>query len=343
MVISLKPSTTSFWEVSNVAKKELVKTLTNVSTIENQNKIAYLFILPWLVGFLTFVIYPLFKTIYNTAFFITTEANNLVYVFNLGDHAGNFGTAFRNLYFFPQLLDFIVMEVTYVPTIIIVAFILALLLNTGHKGQSTFRVIYFFPVIIMSGPVAGILRYNGAGSLFEYMNNIIFKMIVSYSPRFAGALSDLFANFTMVLWFTGIPIILFINALQKINVNLYEAAKIDGASSWQILWKIKVPIVKSTGFIVSIFTIVSLGTYALNPIYNTIKGSIYLTAAGIGLASTFAFIYTLVVFLLVGIAYFLLGKPEKTKAIHLSTIQQASLEAVHRKRLTRKDRTVNDI
>jgi ABC-type sugar transport system permease subunit len=318
-----------------MAKDKMVKNLTSRSTIENQNKIAYLFILPWLIGFIVFVVYPFFQTIYNSMFMITSEANNLVYVFNLTDHAGNFGTAFRNLYFFPQLLDFIVMEATYVPTIIIVAFILALLLNTGAKGQSTFRVIYFFPVIIMSGPVTGILHYNGAGSLFDYVDNIIFKMLVSYSPSFAKALSGLFANFTMVLWFTGIPIILFINALQKINVNLYEAAKIDGASAWQILWKIKIPIVKSTGFIVSIFTIVQLGTYALNPIYTTIKNSIYDTAAGIGLASTFAFIYTLVVFMLVGIAFLLLGKPEKTKAIHLSSIQRASLERVQKKRLAK--------
>jgi len=315
-----------------MAKKSMVKKLTSASTIENQNGIAYLFLAPWLIGFVTFVIYPFFKTIYNTAFKITTEAGELVYDFNLGDHAGNFGTALRNLYFFPQLLDFIVMEITYVPTIIIVAFILALLLNTGAKGQSTFRLIYFFPVIIMSGPVAGILKYNGAGSLFDYINNIIFKMLVSYSHRLAEALSGLFANFTMVLWFTGIPIILFINALQKINTNLYEAAKIDGASNWQILWKIKVPIVKSTGFIVSVFTIVQLGTYSLNPIYQTLKNSIYDTAAGIGLASTFAFIYTVVVFLLVGIAYLLLGKQAKTKELKLSSLQRARLEAVQKKR-----------
>lgn len=315
-----------------MAKKNMVKNLTSASTIENQNKIAYLFLAPWLIGFLVFVIYPFFKTIYNTAFDISSEANRLVYTFNLFEHAGNFGTAMRNLYFFPELLDFIVMEITYVPTIIIVAFILALLLNTGAKGQSAFRLIYFFPVIIMSGPVAGILKYNGAGSLFDYVNNIIFKMLVSYSHRFASALSDLFANFTMVLWFTGIPIILFINALQKINTNLYEAAKIDGASSWQILWKIKVPIVKPTAFIVSVFTIVQIGTYALNPVYQTIKNSIYDISGGIGLASTFAFIYTFVVFLLVGVAYLILGKPEKSKQLKLSSIQRSRLEAVQRKR-----------
>jgi len=315
-----------------MAQTKVIRQLTDRKGIENQSKIAYLFILPWLIGFLGFVIYPFFQTIINSAYKITSEANVLVYVYNLNEHAGNFGTAFRNLYFFPQLLDFLVMEITYVPTIIIVAFILALLLNTGVKGQTAFRLMYFFPVIIMSGPVTGILRYNGAGSLFDYIDNIIFKMIVSYSPRFAEALSGLFANFTMVLWFTGIPIILFINALQKINVNLYEAAKIDGASSWQILWKIKVPIVRPTAFITAVFTIVQLGTYALNPIYNLIKGSIYDTAAGIGLASTFALIYTIAVFLLVGIAFLLLGRGDKVKHVKLSSIQRQSLESVARKR-----------
>ncbi len=323
-----------------MAKNKTLEQLTKTKTIENQNKIAYLFILPWFIGFILFVIYPFFQTIYNTAFQITSEVNTLVYDYNLNKAGGNFGMAFRNVYFFPQLIDFIVMEATYVPTIIIVAFILAILLNTGVKGQSVFRVIYFLPVIIMSGPVTGILRWNGAGSLLDYNRNVIFKMIMSYSPGLAEALSGLFANFTMVLWFTGIPVILFLNALQKINVNLYEAAKIDGANGWQILWKIKVPIVKPTAFITAVFTIVQLGTYALNPVYYTIQNSIYTEAAGIGLASTFAFIYSLVVFLLVGIAYFLLGRPEKIKHVTLSSIQRLNMENIAKRRLKQKNKEV---
>lgn len=315
-----------------MAKNKVLRQVAEAKSMENQNAIAYLFLLPWLLGFLVFVVYPFFMTIYNTAFQITSAANTLVYDFNLLRNGGNFGTAFRNVFFFPQLLDFVVMEITYVPTIIIVAFILALLLNTGIKGQSVFRLIFFFPVIIMSGPVTGILHYNGAGSFFAFRDNIVFKMIFTYSPELARALTGLFENFTMVLWFTGIPIILFINALQKINVNLYEAAKIDGANGWQILWKIKVPIVRSTAFLSAVFTIVQLGTFALNPVYGTIQGTIYARGAGIGLASTFAFIYSMVVFLLVGIAYLLLGRPEKTKVMKLSSIQQASLLSVAKKR-----------
>ncbi len=323
-----------------MARNKTLRALTGESRIENQNKIAYLFIAPWLLGFLTFVIYPFFKTIYNTFFKITSESIGLTYFYNLIDKGGNYGTAFRNLYFFPQLFDFIVMEFTYVPTIIIVAFILAVLLNTGVKGQGIFRVIFFFPVIIMSGPITGILYWNGAGSLLTYADNIIFKMILSYSPQLAEALSGLFGNFTMVLWFTGIPVILFINALQKINVNLYEAAKIDGANGWQILWKIKVPIVKPTAFVCAVFTIVQLGTYTGNPVFYTIQNSIYDRGGGIGLASTFAAIYTFVVFLIVGVAWFLLGRPEKIKKVELSSIQRINMEALAQRRAEQKKGTV---
>ena len=58
----------------------------------------------------------------------------------------------------------------------------------------------------------------------------LIKMISNYSENFGDILITLFDNFSMILWFTGIPIILFINGLQKINRQLYEAAQIDGAT-----------------------------------------------------------------------------------------------------------------
>jgi len=56
-----------------MAKNNTLKNLTATSNIENQNKIAYLFILPWLIGFTVFVVYPFFQTIYNTGFRLHLE------------------------------------------------------------------------------------------------------------------------------------------------------------------------------------------------------------------------------------------------------------------------------
>jgi len=151
-------------------------------------------------------------------------------------------------------------------------------------------------------------------------------MLNNYSPFLAEIMLTLFQNFTMVLWFTGIPIILFINGLQKINKSLFEAARIDGATNWQILWKITVPIIKPTALIVTIFTIVQIGMYNINPVYGLISDSMYNFAAGLGLASAYTWIYTMVVLLFVGIAMLVLKSNDKSADIKLTTIQRRNYQ-----------------
>ena len=172
----------------------------------------------------------------------------------------------------------------------------------------------------------------GGITLSDFSGNIVFSTVMQYSERTAEALLSLFENFTMVLWFTGIPVILFINGLQKINVQLYEAAKIDGATTWQILWKITVPIIKPTALIVSIFTIVQIGMFNVNPLLVQIRDAMYNSAAGLGLTSAYTWVYTLVVLAFVGIAMFLLGRSDKVKNVKLTSIQRRQFEMLKARR-----------
>ena len=148
----------------------------------------------------------------------------------------------------------------------------------------------------------------------------------NYSVFLAEIMLSLFQNFTMILWFTGIPIILFINALQKINRALYEAAKIDGATGWQILWKITIPIIKPTALVAAIFTIVQIGMYNINPVYGLIRTQMYQIGSGLGLASAFAWLYSIVVLIFVGGAILLLGTREKKKELKLTSIQRKNYQ-----------------
>jgi len=147
---------------------------------------------------------------------------------------------------------------------------------------------------------------------------------------------SLFQNFTMVLWFTGIPIILFINGLQKINQSLFEAAKIDGATNWQILWKITIPIIRPTALVVAIFTIVQIGMYSINPVFTLIQQSMYNFQGGLGLSSAYALVYTMVVLLFVGIAFLVLGTKREKIEVKLTSIQKRNFEMIREKRLERK-------
>jgi ABC-type sugar transport system permease subunit len=118
---------------------------------------------------------------------------------------------------------------------------------------------------------------------------------------------------SIILWFTGIPIILFINGLQKINPSLVEAAKIDSANGWQILWKIIIPIIKPIALVVTIFTIAQLGTYSTNPVYGLIRTATENTNGGLGIASTYAWVYSFVVLCIIGFAFLLFREREKKR------------------------------
>jgi ABC-type sugar transport system permease subunit len=143
-------------------------------------------------------------------------------------------------------------------------------------------------------------------------------MVYQFSPPVAEALAYLFENYSMVLWFTGIPIVLFISGLQKIDGGVLEAAKIDSATNWQILWKITVPIIRPIVMVAMIFTIVQLGIYSqnnINPVMPLIQTAIYNTVGGLGLASAYAWVYSAVVLIIIGLAFLVLKSPSEKVVI----------------------------
>ncbi|MBR5968601.1 MAG: sugar ABC transporter permease, partial [Lachnospiraceae bacterium] len=233
----------------------------------------------------------------------------------------NYITAFfKNVEFVPALGGYLKMVIPYTFVIVVVSFIIAYILEHIVKLKGFFRTIYFLPVIIMSGPVmAKLLDTKVSGmQLFagqSYSDIFIIQMIASYSKRAAVLMTDIFEQLSTILWFTGIPIVLFINGLQKINPSLYEAAKIDSANSWQILWKITLPIIRPIALVITIFTIAQLGMYDINPVYGLIVTYMGNTSGGLGFAATYAWVYTLIVLILMGAA-FLIFKERKAKVKH---------------------------
>lgn len=283
---------------------------------KRQNKQGYLFMLPWIIGFLLFTAFPFLATIYLSF----TEVKQNVAGFNIRFIGfGNYlMTFFENTEFRPALENFFWMIVPYTFVIVIISFILAYLLNRIKFLRGVLRTVYFLPVIILSGPVMYQLMDAGANATQlaetgnrDITNLFILQMIFNYSPSMAMQIYRVLVQLSTILWFTGIPIILFINGLQKINPSLLEAAKIDSANSWQILWKIIMPIIKPIALVVTIFTIAQIGTFPTNPVYGLIQNATENTSGGLGIASTFAWIYSLVVLFLIGLVYLLLRDWDK--------------------------------
>ncbi len=274
---------------------------------KRQNRLGYAFMAPWILGFVIFTLFPFVATIYLS--FCDVSTNVTGYAISFVGWKNYYTAFFRNVEFVPALLSFVEMVVPYTFVIIVVSFILAYLLNKIQVGKGLMRMIYFLPVIIMSGPVMSQIldRANEtvqqAQGLYDgYDGVFILEMIRSYSPRIAMFMEGVFDQLTMILWFTGIPIVLFVSGLQRINVSLYEAAKIDMANEWQILWKITIPMIKPTALVATIFTIAQLGTYDTSAIYSLIKTATANTNGGFGFAATYSWIYCIIVLIVIGLA-----------------------------------------
>ena len=249
------------------------------------------------------------------------------------------------------------MIIPYTFIVVVLSFIIAYLLNKIKVGKGVLRTIYFLPVIIMSGPVmTQIMEVQGAAgqaaaqaatsaaapeTTNAYLNIFIMQIIDSYSPALGNALAGVFDQLSIILWFTGIPIVLFINGLQKINPSVYEAAKIDSANAWQIMWKITIPMLKQIGLIITVFTVIQLGMFSsINPLYELIQEKTGETGSGLGYAATYAWIYALVVLLLVGFVFLLFRdkKPKDIKARQKLEKKLKKLEKQQKRRLNSQKR-----
>ena len=281
------------------------KASANILSAKMQNRMGFLFLLPWLIGFIIFTGVPFFATVVLSFFVVEQHVQGFGFVFT---GWGNYSLAlFQNLEFNPAMVDYIIMIFTYTPAIIVVSFILAYFLNMKIGFRGGFRTIYFLPVIVLSGPVMHeIIDTGSTGAEIDLSGIFVFRMVDYYFPLAGDMLLVLFSNFSIILWFTGIPIVLLITAMQKINPSLYEAAHIDSASTWQTLFKITIPLIKPTILIATIFTIVQLGSFATNPLYDLIRRSIAYASGGLGLASAFAWMYSLVALLIMGLCALLL-------------------------------------
>ncbi len=322
-------------EQTSASKKEKKKKMRTYQQRQDRN--GYLFMAPWILGFVIFTLYPFIMTIILSFSAVSSTAWGYKREF-IG--VKNYINAFvGNQEFLPALLGYLRMIIPYTFIVVVLSFIIAYLLNKINVGKGILRTIYFLPVIIMSGPVMQqLLTAQGKADAASaaataaktttnaYSNIFIMQIIESYSRPLANGLAGIFDQLSVILWFTGIPIVLFINGLQKINPSIYEAAKIDSANAWQIMWKITIPMLKGVGLIITVFTVIQLGMFdSINPMYKLIEEKTGDLSAGLGFAATYAWIYSVIALLIIGII-FLLFKDRTPKDIKARKKQEKKLK-----------------
>lgn len=306
------------------------KYVANLTNTKHRNKIAYLFLTPWLIGVLFLSLIPFIMCFVFS--FTTIKYTSTGYVFDFVGIKTYANVLFGNVEVIPAIGQFIKVELTYVPIVLIMAFIIATILVKDIKGKTLFRTIFFMPVIIMSGTLISIVFKTDTTTSSEAMavadpltSSFIYRIIASYSYDLADALIDVFNEFGIILWLTGIPIILFINGLQKINKQLYEAAEIDGANKWQMLWKITIPNVLGIAFVSAIFTIVQISTLPLSNLFTLISNALSKSDA-LGLACSYSILYVILILLIIGLFKIILLPREKKQEEYITKTMKQQYE-----------------
>lgn len=280
------------------------------------NLVGYSFIIIWIIGFLIFMLYPFLNSIIYSLNKVSIQGDGIKMEFIGLENFKNIVQLDAGFTFLENLWEFVQEIILEVPVIIVFSIIIALLLNQPIKFRWFFRVIFFLPVIISSGPVISELISQGAGGT-NIMNQYGFANLIQrvLSPGLAKPLVKLFSEIIIIFWFSGVQILIMLAGMQKINRQIYEAAKVDGAGPWESFWKITLPSLKSLIFINVIYTIVLLASFSENKVIISIKQSMFNMQTGYGFASAMAWVYMAVIGIFIGITCLLLMPKEKNKKV----------------------------
>lgn len=190
-----------------------------------------IFALPTLLAFIIAFVVPFFMGIYLSfcKFRTVTDAKLIGF--------GNYAKAFANKDFLNALIFTVKFTVVAVITINVLSFLLALLLTKGIKGTNIFRTVFFMPNLI-GGIVLGYIWQL-------IINGILLKVVgadLTYSANYGFWGLIILMNWQQI----GYMMIIYVAGIQNVPPELIEAAKIDGATTWQTLKSVTIPMVMSS-------------------------------------------------------------------------------------------------
>lgn len=291
---------------------------------KREARAGYFFILPWLIGVVLFLLYPLGQSFYYMWYNIriTPLGTNFIYV-----GTGNFTQIWLENPEFPQqLVTYIWQTIVEVPVIVVFALIIAMMLNGKIRMRGFFRLIFFLPVIIVSGPVMNMLVSEGAASIPAMNVQSVVAAFDTFLPtKVAQSIGEMFSNMIMILWYSGVQILIFLSALQKVDPSLYEAAKIDGGSNWECFWKITLPSIKPMIMLNAVYSVIFLSGNEQNALINMIEAAMFsgTKEKGYGYASAMAWMYAVVITLIVLLFFLLLGSKKDAYDRQIKRVKRA--------------------
>ena len=205
-----------------------------------------------------------------------------------------------------------------IPSIVLFSLFVAIILNQKIAGRAAFRAIFFIPVILTTGLIADI---DAGNSMNDYMSNaqgiddgsgdesqateIVSVLDVEYLFRgmmigteIVEYVVQMVNNIFNIVNRCGVQMLIFLSGLQSISPAIYESCSIDGASGWETFWKITLPMVSPMILVNTVYTIIDAFTSSDNKVMTYIS-TVYEQANGNVLSSALSWMYFLIVILII--------------------------------------------
>lgn len=280
-------------------------------------KAGYLFILPFIIGFLAFMVKPFFQSLYMSFCNVELTAGSFTPIWQ---GLANYIYCFRVDPEFNRLLvEEMSRMMVYSVAILIFSFFVALILNQEFKGRAFVRAIFFLPVILSSGVIIGLdsnnqLMANLANTIESSTQGISITDGLETVLRTAGVgtrafetVFDLIDNIYDVAVASGIQIIIFLTGLQTIPSAMYEAAEIEGCTKWESLWKITFPMISSLLLVNWIYTVIDFSMRSDNQVIEKIQ-TVMIDQLNYGAASAMSWVYFVLILAFVGVTSLIINK-----------------------------------
>ncbi|HMN42305.1 MAG TPA: sugar ABC transporter permease [Phycisphaerales bacterium] len=274
----------------------------------------YLFVGPFLLGVLFWVVYPA-----GMAAWLTFQKWNLITPATFIG-LGNFQAMVKDSLFWLSLKVTSIYTIFSVPLGLILAFTMALLINTKVRGIALFRTIYYLPSIVpaVASAVLWAWIFN---TDFGLLNGILNYVGISKIAWLQETRYALPALILMSLWGVGQAMIIFLAGLQGIDDIYYEAAKIDGAGRWAQMVHVTIPMMSSVIFfnlilgLINSFQVFTAGYLITNggPQNSTLFYVLYLYRNGfqylkMGYAAALSWVLFFIILILTVVVFKTVGK-----------------------------------
>lgn len=277
----------------------------------------YLFIAPFIIGFLLFMVRPFINSLYMSFCTVNLGAGQFDMVWS---DISNYNYAFKvDPNYTKNLVEEIGRMSVYSLAIMVFSFFVALILNQKFKGRALVRAVFFLPVILSSGVMLGLetdnsLMKNLLATVESAGDQINITSALQEVLRTAGVgvkafekVFEVINNIYDVAIASGIQIIIYLSGLQTISDSMYEAADIEGCTKWESLWKITFPMLSSLFLVNWIYTVIDFCMRSDNKVIKQIQ-TVMKTKLNYGLASAMSWVYFLIVIAIVGVTALIISR-----------------------------------